>query len=169
MQPFRVATTQVNVKNLALADNIQRHLDLIDQAAEAGCLLILFPELSLTGHNGSDDIVRLAQRLDGEVVATLAAKARARSMFASFGMCEAFRGTHYNTQVLVGPDGVVGIQRKVHASTDEFFHFRQGYEAVGDAVIEDGAADDHGAIDVIPHGVLDGDLAELAGLVGVAV
>ena len=128
MQAFRVATTQLNVQNLALADNVQRHLDMIDKAVAAGCSLVCFPELSVTGHNGSDDVVRDAQSLEGKAVATITAKARAGGIFASFGMCERFRGTHYNTQVLVGPPGIVGIQRKVHASTDEFFHFRQGYE-----------------------------------------
>ena len=128
MKAFRVAATQINVKNLALADNIQRHVDMIEQAVAAGCSLICFPELSITGHNGSDDVVRDAQLLDGKAVETIAAKARAGKVFVSFGMCELFRGTHYNTQVLVGPQGTVGIQRKVHASHDEFFHFRQGYE-----------------------------------------
>jgi predicted amidohydrolase len=128
MKAFRVATTHVNVKNLALVDNIQRHLDMIDKAVAADCSLICFPELSTTGHNGSDDVVRDAQPLDGTIVETLAAKARAGAIFASFGMCELFRGTHYNTQVLVGPQGRVGVQRKVHASHDEFFHFRQAYE-----------------------------------------
>lgn len=128
MKAFRVATTQVNVKNLMLADNIQRHVDLIERAVAAGCSLICFPELSTTGHNGSDDVVRDAQALDGKIVETIAAKARAGAIFVSFGMCELFRGTHYNTQVLVGPQGSVGVQRKVHASHDEFFHFRQAYE-----------------------------------------
>jgi predicted amidohydrolase len=128
MKAFRVATTQVNVKNLAVADNIDRHVALIDQAVAAGCSLVCFPELSTTGHNGSDDVVRDAQALDGAIVETLGAKTRARGVFVSFGMCERFRGTHYNTQVLVGPKGLVGIQRKVHASHDEFFHFRQAYE-----------------------------------------
>ena len=39
-----------------------------------------------------------------------------------------FRGTHYNADALVGPQGMIGIQRKVHASFDEFFRFRQAYE-----------------------------------------
>jgi predicted amidohydrolase len=97
MRPFRVAATQVNVKNLALAENIQRHVDLIEQAVAVGCSLICFPELSLTGHNGSDDVVRDAQVLDGTAVETIGAKARAENIFVSFGMCERFRGTHYNT------------------------------------------------------------------------
>ena len=33
-----------------------------------------------------------------------------------------------NTYSLVGPGGLLGLQRKVHASYDEFFHFRQAYE-----------------------------------------
>jgi len=45
-----------------------------------------------------------------------------------YGFCELHRGTHYNTFALVGPDGLLGLQRKVHASDDEFFRFRQAYE-----------------------------------------
>jgi predicted amidohydrolase len=110
MRPFRAANTQVNVKNLALTDNIQRRVDLIDWAVVPGSSLICFLELSLIGHNGSDDVIHDAQVLDGRTVETIGAKARANNMFVSFGRCERFRGTHYNTQVLVGPQEPVGVQ-----------------------------------------------------------
>ena len=53
---------------------------------------------------------------------------RTSGIVVSYGFCERFRGTHYNTSALVGPDGLIGLQRKVHASYDEFFRFRQAYE-----------------------------------------
>ena len=44
-----------------------------------------------------------------------------------------------------------------------------GDEFVVDAVVEDRAADDDGAVDVVPHGVLDGFFADFAGFVGIAL
>ena len=42
------------------------------------------------------------------------------------GIAEVDRGIHYNTQFIVGPEGYVGKQRKVHLSSDEYFFFRGG-------------------------------------------
>ena len=44
------------------------------------------------------------------------------------GIAEDDRGIHYNTQFIVGPEGYVGKQRKVHPSQDEYFYFRGGTE-----------------------------------------
>jgi predicted amidohydrolase len=54
--------------------------------------------------------------------------ARRHDIVVGYGFCELFRGTHYNAYALTGPDGLIGVQRKVHASFDEFFRFRQAYE-----------------------------------------
>jgi predicted amidohydrolase len=58
----------------------------------------------------------------------LQAEAARRGIVVSYGFCELHRGTHFNTSALVGPDGLLGLQRKVHASYDEFFRFRQAYD-----------------------------------------
>lgn len=128
MKKFRVAAIQMLVRHRGTAENLERHLALIDQAADDDVQLLVFPELSLTGHNGSAAVVRDAMVADGPMVAAIAERARARRLFVSFGFAEMFRGTHYNTQALVGPQGLVGLQRKVHASHDEFFLFRQAYD-----------------------------------------
>jgi predicted amidohydrolase len=128
MERVRVAATQMLVRHRATRENLERHLALIDAAARQDVRLILFPELSLTGHNGSPEVVRDAMQADGPIVAAIADRARARGIHVSFGFAELFRGTHYNTQALVGPGGMIGLQRKVHASHDEFFLFRQAYD-----------------------------------------
>ncbi|MBL8832820.1 MAG: carbon-nitrogen hydrolase family protein [Rhodospirillales bacterium] len=128
MKAAKVAAVQVNIRHLATRDNVARHLDLIDEAKARGASLVLFPELSATGHNGSPEVVRDAEPADGPIFATIARRAAEREMFVSYGFAELNRGTHYNTQALVGPDGLVGLQRKTHASYDEFFVFRQAYE-----------------------------------------
>lgn len=128
MEKFTAAATQVAVKHLALKENIETHLRLIEETAKAGAHLVVFPELSVTGHNSSPDVVRDAQDADGSIFRTLQAQARASNIVVGYGFCELARGTHYNAYAIVGPDGRLGLQRKVHASHDEFFRFRQAYE-----------------------------------------
>ena len=82
----------------------------------------------MTGNNGSPEVTRFAEPHDGHIFRTIHEQARTCGIVVSYGFCERYRGTHYNTSALVGPDGLIGLQRKVHASYDEFFRFRQAYE-----------------------------------------
>jgi predicted amidohydrolase len=128
MQKFTAAATQLAVKHLGLKENLEAHLRLIEETARAGAQLVVFPELSVTGHNSSPDVVRDAEEANGRIFQALQAQARASGIIVGYGFCELARGTHYNAYALVGPKGLIGIQRKVHASHDEFFRFRQAYE-----------------------------------------
>jgi len=124
----RVAATQVDVRHEDVEHNLATHLRLIAEAAAEGCDLVVFPELSVTGHNGSEAVTRGAERHDGSIFEAIHGQARACGIVVSYGFCELHRGTHYNTSALVGPGGLIGLQRKVHASLDEFFRFRQAYD-----------------------------------------
>ena len=128
MDRFRVAATQLQVRHQDTEGNLQTHCRLIAETAAAGCDLVLFPELSVTGHNGSPEVLRSAEPLDGGILHAISNQARDCGIVVSYGFCETFRGTQYNSSVIVGPDGLIGVQRKVHASFDEFFRFRQAYE-----------------------------------------
>ena len=44
MKRFKVAATQVDVRHTDVEHNLEIHLQLIAEAAEAGCELIVFPE-----------------------------------------------------------------------------------------------------------------------------
>jgi hypothetical protein len=109
--------TQVDVRHTDVEHNLEIHLQLIAEAAEAGCELIVFPETSATGNNGSVEVTRLSEPHDGRIVETIRKQAKASSIIVSYGFCERFRGTHYNTCALVGPDGLIGLQRKVRLTT----------------------------------------------------
>ncbi|HEX6725508.1 MAG TPA: carbon-nitrogen hydrolase family protein [Gaiella sp.] len=128
MERCTVAATQVDTSCLDIDRNLEVHARLIAETAAAGCDLVVFPEGSVTGANGSDNVVRHAEPSDGRIYRTLQADAARHGIVVSYGFCELHRGTHYNTSALVGPDGLLGLQRKVHASYDEFFRFRQAYE-----------------------------------------
>jgi predicted amidohydrolase len=146
MERCRVAATQLDVRHLDVEHNLEAHLRLIGETAEAGCDLVVFPELSMTGHNGSPEVTRDAEPHDGPIFAALQKRAAECGIVVSYGFCEDFRGTHYNTSALVGPQGLIGLQRKVHASFDEFYRFRQasewavydlGFARVGTAICHD--------------------------------
>jgi predicted amidohydrolase len=147
MERFTVAATRVDVRHLDVERNLATHLRLIAETAAAGCNLVVFPEMSVTGHNASPEVTRSAEPHDGRIFRTIHEAAREHGITVSYGFCELHRGTHYNTSALVGPDGLIGLQRKVHASYDEFFRFRQAYEwgvydlgfcTVGTAICHDG-------------------------------
>ena len=105
MRACRIAATRLDVRHLDRDRNLDEHLRLIGETADAGCDLVLFPELSVTGHNGSPEITELAERHDGPIFAAIRERARECEIVVSYGFCEEFRGTHYNTSALVGPDG----------------------------------------------------------------
>ena len=86
MERFKVAATQVDVRHTDVEHNLEIHLQLIAEAAEAGCDLIVFPETSATGNNGSPEVTRFAEPLDGRIFddrGTGAHRARSSSPTAS--------------------------------------------------------------------------------------
>ena len=105
MRRFTVAATQVDTRFLDVDRNLEVHVRLIAETASAGCDLVVFPEGSVTGSNGSPDVVRFAEPCDGRIYRVLQAEAARRGIVVSYGFCELHRGTHYNTSALVGPDG----------------------------------------------------------------
>jgi predicted amidohydrolase len=128
MERFTVAATQIDTRQLDVDYNLEVHARLIAETAAAGCDLVVFPEGSVTGSDGTEEVVRFAEPSDGRIYRTLQEEAAKHDIVVSYGFAELVRGTHYNTSALVGPAGLLGLQRKVHASYDEFFRFRQAYE-----------------------------------------
>ncbi|MFU8827295.1 MAG: nitrilase-related carbon-nitrogen hydrolase [Brevefilum sp.] len=59
---INIALAQFNTKLGAVRANLDKHLDMIDQARQAGADLIIFPELSLTGYALLDLAVETAIR-----------------------------------------------------------------------------------------------------------
>jgi len=127
MEKFRIAAVQMNALKGDLNHNLDLHRRFSREAVEAGCRLIQFPELSTTAHYGDDSVTEFAEEAHrGGIFETMHGLARELDLVISYGLCERAHGTFYNSQVLVGPDGFIGVQRKIHASHDEYFHFRMG-------------------------------------------
>lgn len=65
---------------------------------------------------------------DGPSVRALCELARRHRLVISAGLSEKEHDIVYNTQVLAGPDGYIGKQRKLHLSRDEANHYKGGRE-----------------------------------------
>jgi len=99
-----------------------------EKAAAEGAELVLFPELVVHGHC-TPNTWELAEPVpDGPSVRRLADIAGRRHLIVCAGLSEKERDIVFNTQVLVGPHGYIGKQRKLHLSRDEVFYYKGGRE-----------------------------------------
>src|SRR5262245_6127912 len=126
MQTIRVAAVSMN----GFLGEPERVLNNIagwcERAAAEKAELVLFPELVVHGHC-TPNTWHVAEPVpDGPSVARLVQIARRHHLIVCAGLSEKERDIVYNTQVLVGPDGYIGKQRKLHLSRDEVFYYKGG-------------------------------------------
>jgi predicted amidohydrolase len=119
--------------------NLERHIRLIDEAADRGASLVVFPEISLQGYprdvasrdyeSEIREVFATAESVpDGPSVARIVEASKRRGIHVVFGMTEATPepGVLYNSMVLTGPDGYIGTYRKVHLGVAEQVFWRAG-------------------------------------------
>ncbi len=128
MQSLRVAAVSMNSPH----GQSQQVLESLDgwcrKAAENGAELVLFPELLLHGHC-TPSTWELAEPVpDGPGTKRVAELAAKYNLHLSVGLSEKENSIVYNTQILVGPQGYLGKQRKIHLSRDETLFYKGGRE-----------------------------------------
>ncbi len=99
-----------------------------ERAAAEGAELVLFPELVVPGHCAPNTWDLAEPVPDGPSVRRLVALAHQHGLFLSAGLAEKERDIVYNTQIIVGPLGYTGKQRKLHLSRDEVLYYKGGRE-----------------------------------------
>ena len=101
----------------------EANLKTIEQEAKAAAGkadLLVTPECSICGHTVGPEIKRAIEPLHGPSVERLTTAAKLCGLVISAGIAERSPGEYpYNTQVIVGPDGLIGKQRKLHLSGNE--------------------------------------------------
>jgi len=128
MRNIRVAAVSIN-GYLGEPEKVLANIALWCEKAETvGAELVLFPELVVHGHC-SPTTAELAENVpDGPSVQRLIELAQTHHQVLSVGLSENDAGVVYNTQVLVGPEGYIGKQRKLHMSRDEADFYQVGNE-----------------------------------------
>ena len=126
MRTTRVAAVSMN-GYLGEPQRVLRAIDdWCERAAAEKAELVLFPELVIHGHC-TPNTWQLAEAVpDGPSVTQLVQIARRHRLVLCAGMSEKENDIVFNTQVLVGPDGYLGKQRKLHLSRDEVFFYKGG-------------------------------------------
>src|SRR6516225_6747366 len=126
MKTLRVAAVSMN----GFLGEAERVLNAVagwcERAAAEKADLVLFPELVVHGHC-TPNTWELAEPVPGgPSVRRLEQLSRHYRLTLCAGLSEKERDIVYNTQVVVGPDGYLGKQRKLHLSRDEVFFYRGG-------------------------------------------
>jgi len=126
MRTMRVAAVSMN-GFLGEPERILKAIDKwCEQAVAEKAELVLFPELVIHGHCTPNTWALAEAVPDGPSVAALANIAKRHRVALCAGMSEKEHDIVFNTQVLVGPDGYIGKQRKLHLSRDEGFYYKGG-------------------------------------------
>jgi predicted amidohydrolase len=128
MQSFRIAAVSLN-GHLGDRDSMIAEIERwTERGVSAGARLMLFPELLVHGHCTPHTWDIAEPVPEGRTVQKLSALASRYQIVLSTGLSEKENDIVYNTQVLVGPQGYLGKQRKIHMSRDEALFYKGGRE-----------------------------------------
>ncbi len=114
--PVRVAIAQMDPQLAQNALNLERVLALFHEAVEHGAQLVVFPECAISGYGFADlESARVvAEPLPGPTTDALSAACAATGAYTVVGLLEHDSPEVYNVAALIGPEGLVGVYRKIH-------------------------------------------------------
>lgn len=126
---MRVAIAQIESVLGDVDANLARHLDFIAMARRERADMLLFPELSLTGHSAGARTLRVAMTRHDRRVAALSEASG--EMLTTFGLIEEGPAAQFhNSCFTVSVAGLVHIHRKINLATygklDDGKHFAGG-------------------------------------------
>ena len=111
----KITVAQINSTN-EIEDNLNKIIDLSVNAKKEGSELIVFPELALTGHlNGSKN----AQKIDSSAIKKLIDFSNMNNLYICFGFAENKGKEFFNSSILIGPEGILGVYRKIHLNDND--------------------------------------------------
>ncbi len=124
-----VACVQMEPRIGAVADNIAKSVAMVEQAADRGAELVVLPELCNSGY--VFESVAEAESLaedprTGPAACAWTAVAARRRIHLVAGLNERAGGRIYNAAVVIGPEGVLGVFRKIHLWDMENHFFSRG-------------------------------------------
>jgi N-carbamoylputrescine amidase len=109
--------------------NVERSIHLIEEAASKGASLVVLPELANTGYvfESRAEAFSLAEQVpDGRTTQAWIEVASRCKLYVVAGIAEREGDRLYNSAVVVGPTGWLGLYRKLHLWGDEHLFFEPG-------------------------------------------
>lgn len=126
---LKVGVAQIETKVGDVKSNLRKHLDVIDEARAARVDVLLFPELSLVGHNPGTASLGVAMRHDDPALIEIATASGDMCTIAGF-VEEGAAAQFYNTAGAFRRGRVEFIHRKINLATygwlEEGKHYASG-------------------------------------------
>lgn len=116
-------TTQIPVAGIQMdfklgdnAGNVARMIAQLDDPQVASAKMVVFPECAVSGYcfDSREEAWPHAETIPGPATDAMLAVAKAQGKFLVFGMLERNGDKLHNSCVLLGPEGIVGVYRKIH-------------------------------------------------------
>jgi predicted amidohydrolase len=107
-------------------ENLERMLSAVK---DADIDLLVLPEFFATGYQfvSRDEVAALAERIpDGYTTERLCGISRSKGIFIVAGLPEKEGERYFNSAVMTGPEGFIGVYRKVHLFCEEKIFFSPG-------------------------------------------
>ena len=127
MNDIRIAAVIMNCPVGRVQDNLDRMAVWVDDAKKKGVEIVCFPEMNVTGYSTRGEIKNTAELLPGPISQSVLAMAREFKLAILAGLAEKDpRGRVFASHLVVTPQGVAGIYRKIHIAPPEADVFSAG-------------------------------------------
>ena len=100
--------------------NLEKILDFSSQAARDGADFVAFPEMALTGYVCGRRFLEHAEPVGGPATEKLVKLAKDKNIDILFGMPELNGSLVHNSAVLIEPNGVLEVYRKLYLVSFEY-------------------------------------------------
>ena len=110
-----VSIVQMNTTN-NVKQNLKKIFKHLQIAKDNHSELVVFPELALTGHLDKN---KSAIRKNSSEILQLANYANKNNLYICCGFAEEEKKEFYNSSILFGPEGIIGIYRKIHLNNED--------------------------------------------------
>ncbi len=110
-----VSIVQMNTTN-NINQNLKEIFKHLKMAKDSSSELIVFPELALTGHLNKN---KSAISKNNSIILQLANYANENNIYICCGFAEKEEKEFYNSSILFGPEGILGIYRKIHLNSED--------------------------------------------------
>jgi predicted amidohydrolase len=129
MRNLKIAAACMNSQVGEIERNLDRTEAFVSRASDSGADIICFPELSITGYVLEDPPKVYSDARPGQILERVAGMAQEKGLIIIAGLIEMADGERpYISQVVAGPEGLLGLYRKTHLSPKEKEIYQAGEE-----------------------------------------
>jgi predicted amidohydrolase len=127
MKDIRIAAVIMNCPVGRVQDNLDRMAGWVRTAKKQAADLVCFPEMNVSGYSTRDEIKDSTETVPGPISQFILAMARESKIVILAGMAEKdAKGRVFASHLVVTPQGLAGIYRKIHIAPPEGKVFTAG-------------------------------------------